>query len=86
MNLDNGGNLDSSGIRERNFLSKAITPSELNELKNKINSERYLQSSRTSKRELFAKIVNGIQFNYFGEKAIVDVRLGSKYNSVLTNY
>ena len=35
----------------------------------------------------FAKIVNGVKsLIIFAKNSIVDVRLGSKYNSVVTNY
>ena len=45
-------------------------------------SEAHSESSRTSKMDLFAKIVNGVQpLTIFAKRSILDVQLGSEYAS-----
>ena len=48
------------------------------------NTEAYSNTSRTSKMELFTKISNGFKLlAIFAKSSILDVRLGSKYVSVI---
>ena len=48
----------------------------------RVASDEYSEPSRTSKLELFSKIVNGWKpLTIFAESFILDVRLGSKYVS-----
>ena len=50
-------------------------------------SEAYLESSRISEKELFAKIVNGIQsLTIFAKPPILDVRRVSEYVSKNLTY
>ena len=56
---------------------------ELQQQINKFIAEAYLETSETSKMELFAKTVNGIQpLTMSGWSSILDIWRGSKYVSV----
>ena len=49
-------------------------------------SEAYSEPSQTSKMEILLKIVNVIKsLTFFAESSILDVWLGSKYESVYLN-
>ena len=57
---------------------------DLNKDKRLCNTEAYSKTSRKSKMELFTKISNGFKLlTIFAKSSILDVRLGSKYVSVI---
>ena len=49
--------------------------------------EAYSEPNRTSKMELFAKLVKGFQqLNFFAQSSILDIWLGSECSSIFHNF